>query len=220
MNTLKIKVGTLTLTESRDQSLPQEFAAWHQTVRIEPGTYDVFAYIEWAGGREGGYRLHQLSAQCEGVTVSSNFRSHLWGQWGKSDNNRNGEREIAHVHLPTYGQVGEKSLLAQATLCDAIERVERVDADGARRYSLDWNAATKPIVIEQARHSGGLSLAALQDDRRFTVDAIEMSPADVKKLDLSFHGHSVRYADQLTVGESAKAYSYADRKDHEVTRLA
>lgn len=218
MNTLKIKVGTLTLTESRDESLPQEFAAWHQTVRVEPGTYDVFAYIEWSYDGGGGYRLRQLAAHCEGITVSSNFRSHMLGEWGKSDNNRNGQRAVAHVHLLTYGKVGEKSLLAQATLCDAIVRVERDDSDG-RRYSLAWNTARKPIVIEQARHNGGLSLAALEDDRRFTVDGVEMSPTEVKKLDISGHEHQCR-PDQLTVGETTEGYSWSTKQRHKVTRLA
>ena len=71
--TLKIKVGSLALAEARDVSLPQEFAAWHQTVRVEPGTYDVFAYLDREGG---GYRVRQLSAECEGVTVSSRGDSH------------------------------------------------------------------------------------------------------------------------------------------------
>lgn len=70
---IKIKVGSLVLTETRDESLPQEFAAWHQTVRIAPGTYDVFAYLD------AGHSVRELSAECRGITVSSNFRSHMLG---------------------------------------------------------------------------------------------------------------------------------------------
>ncbi len=98
--TIEIKVGTLVLTEARDVSIPQQFAAWHQTVRVEPGTYDVFALLEWEGGRDGHYRIFSLSASCEGITVSSDFRSHMFGQWGKNDNNCNGQRATVSIPLP------------------------------------------------------------------------------------------------------------------------
>lgn len=219
MDTLKIKVGTLVLTEARNQDLPQEFAAWHQTVRVEPGTYDVFAYLDWS---DGGYRVHSLSAACEGVTISSNFRSHMLGQWGKSDKNCNGQRATAHVRLPTYGQVGESSgLLAQVTLCDALVRTEwdpREQSTTGRMWRLTWNPERKPVIIERARHNGGLSIAAFEDTRRFAVDTVEMSPAAAKKLDLHFqHMFSV---DQLIVGETARGWSHHDKKSLQVTRLA
>lgn len=224
MSTLKIKVGSLILTDVRDVNLPQEFAAWHQTVRIDPGTYDVFAYLDWS---DGGYRIRSLSAQCEGITVSSDFRSHMYGTWGKSDNNRNGQRATAHVELSASGLVDSSfPLLAQATLCDALVRAEWDPRDHnplstiGRMWRFEWNSACKPIVIEAARHSGGLSLAAFEDHRRFCVDASEMTPADLKKFDLSFHDHSVHCADQLTIGETTSAWSFADRQYHKVTRLA
>lgn len=199
MDTTKIKVGTLTLTEVRNVDLPQEFAAWHQTVRIEPGTYDVFAYLQWS---DGGYRISSLSAQCEGITISSNFRSHMFGQWGKSDNNCNGQRATTHIRLPTYGQVGESSaLLAQATLCDAIVRTEwdprehNPASTSSRMWRLTWNRDRKPIIIERSRYSGGLSIAAFEDDRRFTVDGVEMSPLETKTLRLHLlHLHDVDHS--------------------------
>jgi hypothetical protein len=217
VNTLKINVGTLTLTESCNVELPQEFAAWHQTVRVDPGVYDVFAYIEWS---DGGYRVRSLSAQCEGITISSYFRSHMLGEWGKSDNNRNGQRTTAHIQLPTAGRVGEASpVLAQANLCDVLMRAEW-DAAIGRMWRFEWSPAAKPIVIEQARHNGGLSLAALEDHRRFTVDSTEMSAVELKALNLSFHDHTIHCADQLTVGETTHAYSFADKQYRNVTRLA
>jgi hypothetical protein len=216
VNLLKIKVGTLVLTASRDVSLPQEFAAWHQTVRVSPGTYDVFAYIE----REGaGYRVRSLSAACEGITVSSNFRAHMFGTWGKSDNNRNGQVATASIELPTYGAVGEASpLLAQTTLCDAITRTEWEPSSGGIMWHLTWNSERTPIVIEQPRHGGWLSLAAFKDDRRFAVDGGEMSPAQVSALRLHFQ--HLFNADQLAVGESVSGWSFSDKRSLQVTRLA
>lgn len=220
--TIKIKVGSIALTAARDVDLPQEFAAWHQTVRIAPGTYDVYAYLEWT---DGALAVRSLSAACEGVTISSNFRAHLLGAWGKSDNNRNGQRATAHVQLPTYGTVGDLSpLLAQATLCDALVRVEWDPRDHdarsthGRMWRFTWNQDRKPIVIEAARHGGGLSLAAFEDHRRFTVDGEELSPGDTSKLNLHFaHLFGI---DQLTVGETAAGWCFAAKRSRQVTRLA
>ncbi len=219
---LKIKVGTLALTAARDVELPQEFAAWHQTVRVEPGTYDVFAYLAWS---EGALQLRSLSASCEGVTVSSNFRAHVLGTWGKSDNNRNGQRATAHIQLPTYGTVAAPAaLLAQAALSDAIVRVEWDPRDHdprsttGRMWRFTWNASRKPIVIEQARYGGGTSLAAFEDHRKFAVDGVEMSPGDVGKLDLSFQ--HLCGIDQLAVGETVPGWSFAEKRARQVTRIA
>ena len=221
--TIKIKVGSLTLTEARDQDLPQEFAAWHQTVRIVPGTYDVYAYLEWT---DGALRVRSLLAQCEGVTVSSSFRAHLLGAWGKSDNNCNGQRATAHIYLPTYGIIGSKfpSLLAQVTLCDAIVREEWDPRDHNplattdRMWRFSWNQDRKPIIIEEARYGGGLSLAAFEDHRRFAVDGIELPPDEVGKLHLHFdHLFNV---DQFTVGETKAGWSFSDKRSRRVTRLA
>lgn len=221
--TTKIKVGTLTLIASRDVDLPQEFAAWHQTVRIEPGTYDVYAYLDWEYDAKS-YRVRQLAAACEGVTVSSNFRSHVLGQWGKSDNNRNGQRATAHVELPTYGRADEPSpLLAQATLCDAIVRTEWDPRDhdpastSGKMWRFTWNPDRKPIVVEEPRY-GGLAIAAFEDTRRFVVDAAEMSPAEVRALDLHFsHRHNI---EQFSVGETVSGWCFRQKCSRQVTRLA
>ncbi len=154
--TLRVKVGTFTLTAVRDVSLPQEFAAWHQTVRIEPGTYDVFAYLDHMLGG-----THHI----EGITISSNFRSHLWGHWGKSDNNRNGTIATATIHLPTFGYVDDASpgpLLSQATLCDAIVREERdiVRRDYnnekvVRMWRFEWKRGVRVKIDDKQKwHSG------------------------------------------------------------------
>ncbi len=220
--TLKIKVGTLALAEARDVELPQEFAAWHQTARVPPDTYDVFAYLVWS---DGARRVQSLSVQCEGTTISSNFRAHVLGAWGKSDNNRNGQRTTVYIHLPTYGAVDTPSpILAQATLCDALVRVEWDPRDHdpqsttGRMWRFTWNETRKPIVIERPRYGGGTSLAAFEDHRRFAVDGVEMVPGEVGKLDLAFsHLYGI---DQLTVGETAVGWSFSDKRSLQVTRLA
>lgn len=66
---IKIKVGTLTLTESRDVRVPQEYAAYDETVRVLPGTYDAFAYIDWTHDGGGHYRIYDLVAWAEGTTT-------------------------------------------------------------------------------------------------------------------------------------------------------
>lgn len=222
MDTITIKVGTLVLTEATDVNLPQEFAAWHQTVRVESGSYDVFAYISWS---DGGYRIRSLSAKCDGMTVSSNFRSHVLGTWGKSDNNRNGQAATAHIELATYGAVGKPTgLLGQASLCDAIVRVEwdprehDPKSTTGRMWRFNWNEAKKPVVIERSRYGGGSAIAAFEDHRRFTVDGVEMSPVDVKKLDLHFsHLYGI---EQITVGEAVAGWSFIDKRSVQVARIA
>ena len=161
----KIKVGQFTLAQSRDVNLPQEFAAWHQTVRVEPGTYDVFAWVDFG---DGEYRVRNLAAIAEGVTVSSNFRSHMFGQWGKSDNNRNGQIATATICLQTYGRVanGVPIGLGSATLIDAIQREEWEPDSGldlGRMWRLVWRRDAK-IVLEPGQdvYSGGTLVARVE----------------------------------------------------------
>ena len=196
--TLKIKVGSLVLTEARNESLPQEFAAWHQTVRIVPGTYDVFAYLDT------DRVVKQLSAQCEGLTISSNFRSHMLGMWGRDDNNRKCDL---------------------CTLCDAIVRIEwnpcTIDpqSTSGKMWRFTWNPASKPIIIEQPRHGGGLYLEAFEGTRRFRVDAAETTDDPLRELDISLSAplHSI---DQLTLNETREGWSWSLKKSCKVTRLA
>src|SRR4029077_3258294 len=208
-------------TEWRDESLPQGFAAWHQTGRIAPGTYDVFAYLD------SDHAVRQLSAQCEGTTISSNFRSHMMGVWGKSDNNRNGQAATAYIGLPTYGLVDTPmpSLLTQTSLCDALVRTEwdphAIDpqSTSGKMWRFTGNPERKPIIIEQPRHAGGLCLAAFEDLRRFRVDGTEMTPVEMKELDISLSGF-LHHINQLGLNETQSGWSWSLMKSCEITRLA
>ena len=148
--TLKIKVGWITLLAQRDVNLPQEHAAWFETVRVEPGTYDVFAYIGWTVDGGGMYRVHSLSAQAEGTTIASYYGNRIGSHYSKDDNNRNGKRTTAHIQLPTFGVVAEPSpRLAQATLTDAIVRTEWDAPSHGRMWRFTWNKDVKVRATEQ-----------------------------------------------------------------------
>jgi len=208
--TLKIKVGSMALAAARDVALPQEFAAWHQTVRVEPATYDVFAYLDRT---DGSLHLRRLSAQCEGTTVSSNFSEHA------------GQRATAHVDLPTAGLVADPApLLAQSSLCDALVRVEWDPRERDPRTMLGWmwrftwNPERRPVVIQEAVNGKNLHLAAFEDHRRFRVDADDLSPDEVKKLDLHFQ--FLTSVDQFAVGQRFLGWSPRTKRAHEVTRLS
>lgn len=112
----RIYIGTLTLTESREVSIPQSYAAYHETVRVEPGTYPVYAYIVPRFGCEPA-RVHSISAHAEGITASCYY--------GPGTQDRVGKPSKAHIELPTYGVVSDKpGILAQAKLSDDLVRKE------------------------------------------------------------------------------------------------
>lgn len=160
MTTYKVKVGVLTLTESRDVSIPQEVAAWHQTVRVEPGAYDVYAYLD-----AHDHSVRQLSASAEGVTVSSSFRSRIGAHHGARDNNRNGQRASVSIELATYGRVGgDFGLLAQANLSSALSRTEWEPRDldpargGPRMWRFEWTGGR--VQVEPGQQSYQCTLLA------------------------------------------------------------
>jgi len=146
--TLKIKVGALVIDGPRDVNIPQENPAWHQTVRVQPGTYDVHAFVEWSPDGGGTFHLLRLSAQAEGSTVSSYF-----GPDGRGGiKHRDGERVAARVDVPTYGVVGEpEAASTKVTLDDVILRTEwdpqdhgmRSGPSPGRMWRLTWRAGVK-----------------------------------------------------------------------------
>lgn len=82
----------------------------------------MFAYITL---RDGQYYIDQLSAECEGITVSSNFRSRIGAHYGKNDNNVNGTKATAHIRFVTSGRVcHHNEALSCVNLSPVIRRVE------------------------------------------------------------------------------------------------
>lgn len=151
MTTLKVKVGKLTLTEARDVRLPQEHAAWFETVRVEPGTYDVYVYLDWTGDGGGMYHIHSLSAQCEGVTTAC-----YYGE-GTRDRERVGKSCTAHIELTTHGSVYAE---CQASLDDVIEREVWNPRDHGsntstmgRMWRFNWRKDAVLVVDESAQPS-------------------------------------------------------------------
>lgn len=165
MNTYKVKVGTLALTEARNVNLPQEHAAWYQTVRVEPGTYEVYAYLIWTYDGDGMYRIHEIAAQCEGVTTRCYYGN------AERDAARTGKPATAHIRFPRYGLVGEQdALLAQTVLCNALVRTEwdpkehDPQTTNGRMWRFEWDRTVKFRADEgQARHSGATLTAKIWD---------------------------------------------------------
>ncbi len=95
------------------------------TVRVPPGTYDVFAYVEPRGAH---HDLGALAAIADGsaIVVAS---PEAPGSPGCA-----GQVAWVSLSLPTYGMLGQPCpLLASATLDDALERHEWDPADFGMR---------------------------------------------------------------------------------------
>lgn len=119
-NSYKIEIGTFTLTEKRIVRKSYECAAWFTDVEVQPGTYPVFAYVSWTFDGGGMYRLHSMSAQCDGVIVD-NCQVALWAGNRIGNNpgpDHRGEQDVAHIELPVYGAVGRDHKLAKMVSFD------------------------------------------------------------------------------------------------------
>lgn len=71
----KIRIGTYCVREARDVTEHYECAAWHKTIRCEPGVYDAFAYPYIYDGRLG----HSIYVPVSGPVTSAYFRSQWCG---------------------------------------------------------------------------------------------------------------------------------------------
>ncbi len=124
------------------------WAVRHLSALSPSAVRHLYAYLD--PGKP--HLIHSLGACCEGLTISSNYRSHLWGHWSTSDNNVNGRKATAFIWLPTYGPVNEPSpRLAQATLCDALIREEwQPDNLHSCMWRFVWNPSVK-VKIDMAK---------------------------------------------------------------------
>jgi len=103
-DTLKIHVGTLTLTQKHVQRVSYECAAWYRDVEIAPGAYPIYAFAYWI---DGGHKIHQLSAICEGITVAGDFTPLFGGNPIAKSRDVRGEPATATIALPTYGALSD-----------------------------------------------------------------------------------------------------------------
>jgi len=153
--TLKVKVGSLVLTESREVNLPQEHAAWYETVKVEPGTYDVYVYIDWTRDGGGMFTIHSLSAQCDGTTIACYYGG------STRDAERIGKATRARINLATYGKVTDAlTLLAQATLHPALVREEwEPEWTLGRMWHFVWDRKVK-VQLDEGQQNNGATLTA------------------------------------------------------------
>lgn len=160
-HTFKVRVGKLRLADPHEVEIPQEYAAYHERVRVPPGEYDIYAYVHWI---DGGNRVRHLSAQCAGVCLRNYYGA-------QRSNDLVGQTRPAYIELPTYGLVGEaEALIASSTLCDALDRHEwdprehDLDSTTPRMWRFQWNPAREfRIDAGQATHSGSTLAATLTD---------------------------------------------------------
>jgi len=103
MSSYRIKIGTLILKQATVKRLSYECAAWYSDVKVEPGEYPIYAYVDWTYDFHG-FRLTRILALCPGVTVAADFTPMFAGNpIGKSRDYR-GEEAQATIELPTYGR--------------------------------------------------------------------------------------------------------------------
>lgn len=149
---IKIKVGTLTLTEPRDVRVPQEYAAYDETVRVEPGTYDAFAYIDWTHDGGGYYHIYDLAAWAEGTTTRA------W--YGDAARSRAliGRKTVVSIPIPRSG-VG--ALLCKVpgmlVLDPVVHIVEWQPQEGPPMWRIELRPGVKIEITKPAPWSGATS---------------------------------------------------------------
>lgn len=145
MNTIRIKVGEITYSKEFTERLTFECAAWHRDVLVQPGTYPVFAYIEWTCDGGGMFRLRNLRAECEGVITSASFQA-LWGGspiHGTKDRGLDeiGRKHTVYPYIATYGKAPRS---AEGLVLDACVEIELFDGkEVGPMWHYLWRKGTK-----------------------------------------------------------------------------
>lgn len=154
---LKLEIGTVTIPEGRTYDEEFSYAAYHCRRALLPGTYPVFAYLEWTGDGGGMWALRGLSALAQGRVLTCHAGPTV----------RVGDVGDVWLRLATYGVVGELAGAADVapyapTLHEAIERHEWAPDDHAPMWRYVWSRAWGPKTLERARYSGGTDIAVPQ----------------------------------------------------------
>lgn len=146
---IKIKVGTLTLTEPRDVRVPQEYAAYDETVRVEPGTYDAFAYIDWTHDGGGYYHIYDLAAWAEGTTTRA------W--YGDAARSRAliGRKTVVSIPIERYGVTPRKA--PGVALDPIVHIVEWQPQEGPPMWRIELRPGVKIEITKPAPWSGATS---------------------------------------------------------------
>jgi hypothetical protein len=148
----KVQIGTLVLNQATTKRLTYECAAWYRDVRIEPGEYPLFAFIEWTVDGGGMYRLTSIHAVCDGVTVAGDFTPLFAGNAIGKSRDVKGEPATATIELPTYGREHRGDAVplttarvwnqADRSIQTAIVRLSEADALVVEVYECaPWNDA-------------------------------------------------------------------------------
>jgi len=153
----KIKVGTYTLTKPREVTEHYECAAWHQTILVQPGSYGVYALVEYG-------RLRSISAALRGVVVSACFIPLFGGNPigpDRTGRERLGTEQTGDISIATYW-LGEASDAPKGlAFDDRALRVESWDASCGRMSRFEWRPAALLLVTTAAPWASGTTVAEL-----------------------------------------------------------
>lgn len=103
MSSRRLHVGYYTVTEEREVTQYYECAAWHQTIRVAPGRYAVYAYPR---GNDIG---HTLYVPVSGPIASACFVSRIGASYGRDRGPETvGQTAEGSIHLNPYARIGEE----------------------------------------------------------------------------------------------------------------
>ncbi len=152
--TLMLQVGALTVGRVRDVEVPRDDDFGTQLVRVEPGTYDVFAFVSRAymsradPGGLGPHRAYALTALAEGPVVGADGLAR-----------ESGLRGVARIELPIFGRAGEVDPLRDATLSDLLVRHSWDPRDHDPSYTGPrmWRVDLRPGIELNADDDTGIA---------------------------------------------------------------
>lgn len=108
MNYTKVRVGYFTVREPREVTQYYECAAWHQTIRVEPGRYEVFVYLSPGDIHER--HISSLYVPVQGPITSACFVARLGASYGRDDGpSKVGKVADGTIHLASYAREGEEN---------------------------------------------------------------------------------------------------------------